>query len=407
MRVTVAAGALIVLIVLMSGLHPLQAQSHTITVTAGDLDRHQTVVSFQLPDDLAEGVYRLESESGSRKLLQVDDRNRGRFILERLDAGNSKRFRLLERVHVATATGSALLHEIDHNTVSLKKEGSRVLTYYHRDNEPPAELDERYRRGGYIHPVLTPEGTVLTNHLNVGMHPHHLGIWSAWTRTRFQGRTPDFWNPHANSGRVDHADSLDMAWAGPVHTGFRACHFFTDLSAESPVVALNEQWEVRLYGNGARDFHMFDLNVDQSVNTSQPLHLPEYHYGGIGFRGHSDWDDPENVRFLTSEGLGREGNATRARWIRITGTSDGRPGSIVILGHPENPRHPQNMRIHPEESFFNWAPTQLGEMTIRPGEPYRVRYRYVTFDREPAVEQVERLWLDYAYPPGVTVTGGS
>ncbi len=150
---------------------------------------------------------------------------------------------------------------------------------------------------------------------------------------------------------------------------------------------------------------MFDLVVTQTANTAQPLHLPEYRYGGIGFRGHFDWDDPEKSFFLTSEGLGRlDGHATRARWCHIGGYSEGNLAGIAVLGHPENYRFPQPMRIHPNEPFFNFTPVQLGDMTIEPGSPYIARYRFVTYDGEPDVAKLDRFWRDYAWPPGVTIS---
>lgn len=375
---------------------------YIVTVSAGGFDRSESVVSFHLPEDVDSGTYRMTSESGHSPYLQVDDRNRGWFILDELPAGDSRTYRI-ERDPVTYNPN--ISKTIDENTITFRADGRDVISYYHGDNSPPEELDERYRRGGYIHPVKSPGGVVLTNHLNADLHPHHSGIWSAWTNTEFQGRTPDFWNVHANTGRVDHADSLEAAWEGPVHAGFLARHYFVDLSASAPVIALNEEWDVRVYPSaGDGNFLIFDLQVTQTANTAQPLKLPEYRYGGVGFRGHVDWDDPDNATFLTSEGLGRDGHGTRVRWTHIGGHSEGELAGIAILGHPGNFRHPQTVRIHPDEPFFNYAPTQLGDMSIEPGSPYVVKYRYITYDGEPDSDEINRFWNDFAYPPGVTVS---
>lgn len=379
------------------------AQSYTVTVSAGAFDRSETVTSFHFPENIEPGIYRMESGDGEIVHLQVDEDNRGQFILQNLEAGSSKVFSMTTDTISPGTSQSGVAYVMDQNTISFKVGDRNILSYYHGKNSPPAELDDRYERNGYIHPVYSPNGTMLTNHLNP-MHPHHSGIWSAWTNTRFQNRSPDFWNVHLNSGRVDGADSLQTKWQGPVHAGFQAKHYFTDLSSSAPVIALNEEWIVNIYDTGKSDnYHLFDLKVTQTANTARPLVLPEYRYGGVGFRGHMDWDDPDNVTFLTSEGLGRDGHGTRARWVHIGGQSEGELAGIAILSHPENFRHPQTVRIHPEEPFFNYAPTQLGDMTIEPGSPYVARYRYVTYDGEPDPAQVNRLWNDYAYPPGVTV----
>jgi hypothetical protein len=91
------------------------------------------------------------------------------------------------------------------------------------------------------------------------------------------------------------------------------------------------------------------------------------------------------------------------RWTHIGGHSDGQLAGIAIMDHPANPRHPQSVRIHPNEPFFNYAPVQLGDMSIEPGSPYVVRYRYVTYDGEPDADAINQMWEDFAYPAGVTV----
>ncbi len=56
------------------------------------------------------------------------------------------------------------------------------------------------------------------------------------------------------------------------------------------------------------------------------------------------------------------------------------------------------MRIHPTEPFFNWAPSQAGDWTIRPGKPYVAVYRFVVMDGQPDVELIDRLWAGWARP---------
>lgn len=393
-------------VLLFSGSLPLAAvaQQYSITVSAGGFDRTETVVSFPFPDEVPQGVYQLSDPSGKKIPLQVDSNATGWFMLNSLRTGSSRTYSFSTESKKETESEYRVSHTIDERTISFQTGNNIVLSYFYRNNNPPESLDDRYKRGGYIHPVYSPDGVELTSHLNVDHHPHHLGIWSAWTRTEFQGRTPDFWNFHDNTGNVQTGDSLLAAWQGPVHAGFKNHHFFVDYSAPEPVVALNEQWEVRVYpALNRRDYLMFDLAITQSANTGKPLHLPEYHYGGLGFRGHADWDDQETVSFLTSRGSDRDGDATRVRWSHIGGLVDDQLAGITMMDHPENFRHPQPIRIHPEIPYFNFAPTQLGEISIEPGSPFKARYRFITYDGEPDSEELDRLWNDYAYPPGVTV----
>lgn len=380
------------------------AQEYMITVNAGNLDRSHTIVTFYLPDEVQAGDYLMFGEDGREKLLQIDKKNKAWFILEKLEAGHQKNFTVSvsRQVSETHLRGLTVLEEL--NQVHIQSGGKPILSYYKGKNDLPESLDKRYHRGGYIHPVYSPNGVELTNHLNVDLHPHHSGIWSAWTNTEFEGRTPDFWNVHQNTGRVDVVEGTTKIFEGESVVGFTSIHKLTDLSAMGdPVVALNEKWDVQVYRPGS-DFYFFDLTVTQTVNTDKPLFLPEYRYGGVGFRGHKDWNNPENMQFLTSDGLGRDGHATRVNWTHIGGYSDGELAGITVMGHPSNFRHPQPVRIHPEEPFFNFAPQQLGDMSIEPGTPYKATYRFVTYDGEVNPEKLNQLWNDFAYPPGVTVS---
>jgi hypothetical protein len=81
----------------------------------------------------------------------------------------------------------------------------------------------------------------------------------------------------------------------------------------------------------------------------------------------------------------------------------GEPASIVVLGHPDNLRAPQPMRVNPDDPFICWAPSQLGDWAIEPGKPYVSRYRFAVFDDAPEVAEIERLWADYAEPVKATL----
>ena len=76
---------------------------------------------------------------------------------------------------------------------------------------------------------------------------------------------------------------------------------------------------------------------------------------------------------------------------------------VAILCHPDNFRFPQPMRLHPDEPFFCYAPSQLGDWAIEPGKPYVARYRFVVSEGPADKAEIERLWNDYANPPKVTV----
>ena len=201
--------------------------------------------------------------------------------------------------------------------------------------------------------------------------------------------------------------AVDNYWSGAVFGGLQARHRFVDMTLPDPVTVLNEVWELKVYSRVIDDakFHVFDLRFKQSCATEKPLKLPQYRYGGLGFRGHHDWDGAENASFLT--GLGEtdrvKGHATRAPWCHIGGLVNGKKSGVAILCHPGNFRAPQPMRIHPHEPFFCYAPAQMGDWEIAPGQPYAVEYRFVVFDGAPEKAVIDLVWQDYAEPVQVAV----
>jgi hypothetical protein len=270
---------------------------------------------------------------------------------------------------------------------------------------PRDNIKDLFRRGGYLHPILSPSGKMVTDDFPPN-HIHHHGLWWAWTHTEFDGRAPDFWNMGDGKGKVEFV-AVDRHWSGPVHGGLVARNRFVDLTAEKPVVALNELWEVRIFQTlDPERGWIFDLTSTQECATEHALKLPEYRYGGLGLRGNRAWNGKENANFLTSEGITDrvKGHATRAKWCDMSGLVEGAQAGIAILGHPDNFRAPEPMRIHPDEPFFNFAPMQAGDMSLEPGKKYIWRYRFLVHDGAPKKDAIDTAWNDYANPPRVTVS---
>jgi hypothetical protein len=377
------------------------ASTYEIVVNSGALYRQNSIATFFVPADIIPGSYRMKSYENETVYLQVDEKNVGTFIIDELPTGETRRY-VLSADQLVTGNDAYVVNVTDELKITYRINGNDVISYYYNERPLPDGIDTVYLRAGYIHPVRTPSGVILTQDF-ADVHPHHHGIWSAWANVEFNGRNPDFWNVGKGTGTVVF-ESLDDVWDGYVHAGFRSRHRYVDLTLGSPVTALNERWEVRVY-NISGDYHIFDITVTQTANTSLPVVLPEYDYGGIGFRGHGDWEGRENAFFLTSEGKTRSnGHGTRARWCHIGGYTGDRLAGITILDHPGNFRHPQPVHIHQTRTFFNYAAVKPGKMKIEPGVPYIMQYRYVAYDGEPDHAELDRLWMDYAYPPLITIT---
>lgn len=280
--------------------------------------------------------------------------------------------------------------------LTFRTGGRDIVRYNYGVVRAPEGVSETFNRSGYLHPLWTPGGAVLTNDFPK-KHLHHHGIWFPWTSSEFKGHPVDFWNSAKKQGRVEFV-KMEETFSGPVFAGFRAKQRFVDTTTpDKPEVPLEETWEVRVFAIGDR--YAIDLVSTQSAATETPLVIKKYYYGGLGFRGPDAWEAKGAVTFLTSEGRTRaDGNETTARWGLVQGRIGGKEGTFLLLNHPSNFRHPQPVRIHPDEPFFCFAPSQGGDFEIAPGKPYVSRFRFVTADGLLKPDEAEALWKAYAQP---------
>jgi hypothetical protein len=375
----------------------LQGKDYRLTVAPAAVDRAAQVVTFSLPAD-APRPAALRGAAGNVP-LQVGADGQAAFVVVAQKAGEAAVFTLVSggaagAPAVETKTAAGRLHL----TV-----GGKPVFDYQMDKEalPRPEIAAHYKRAGYLHPVYSPGGKIVTDDYRPRREHHH-GIWSPWTKTSFQGRAPDFWNTHDKTGTVEFV-GLDWTWSGPVHGGFVARHKMVDLSAPAPVAALHELWQVTAYN--VPDAHVFDILLTQICATNDPLFLPEYHYGGMGLRGSAEWLGRDKPAILTSDGVTDrvKAHTNKMRWLHIGGPVEGALTGIAMMGHPENFRAPQPVRVAEAEPFFCFAPSQGGDWKIEPGKPYVARYRYVVADGPPDKARLDAFWNGFAVPAVVTL----
>lgn len=283
----------------------------------------------------------------------------------------------------------------DSGTLVLTSRGRPVLTYHTAIAEPPPGIDAVYRRSGFLHPVQTPSGRVVTSGFPAD-HAHQHGIFNAWVNTTFDGRSIDFWNQKGRTGAVEHVRVVDRN-SGDASASFTVELRHSDLTAPAgPLPVLQERWRVTLHDDDSR--HVFDIESRQTCVAASPLVINEYHYGGMALRGCDSWysEDkaaPTDFQFLTSEGLDRvAGNHSRPRWVAAYGTVDGATCGIAVLSHSSNLRHPEPVRLHPSKPYFAFSPCVLGEFRLEPSVEHTSRYRYIVFDGTPDAAALDAEW---------------
>ena len=164
-----------------------------IDVDPGPLARTETIVSFALPPTVTGESLQLRSIDDDRTVipLQVTRERRAWFIVRGLRAGEAIRYRIEPALDRPDPTPAADART-DNDGVELRVWQQSVLRYRTEKHRlPRSDIKRIYERAGYIHPVRTPTGRIVTDDYPPN-HIHHHGIWAAWAKTEFQGRAPDF-----------------------------------------------------------------------------------------------------------------------------------------------------------------------------------------------------------------------
>jgi hypothetical protein len=298
-------------------------------------------------------------------------------------------------------------------TITLCSGDNNILSYYHALHPVPEGVNPVYRRSGFIHPLYSPEGHVLTR-IQPPDHYHHYGIWNPWTKTHIEGKEVDFWNLNKKQGTVRFAKLLSTT-SGPVFAGFKVLQEHVQFLPEGKErVAMNEVWDVRATVGEVEKKCVWIVDFVSELKNllDTPIVLDQYRYGGgLGFRATEQWTT-DNCSVLTSEGKRRtEADGTRARWCDINGSTGNKnhTSGVLFLSYPTNREHPEPMRVWPENSvggkgeiFFEFCPIRHKAWTLEPKNEYILRYRMIVYDGKLKPKTMEALWHNYTDPLVVT-----
>ncbi len=318
--------------------------------------------------------------------------------------------RVFELVRVASATDFPVMHaDQSRGALTIGDNGKSLLQYHFETVYPPKGIDTAYKRSGFIHPLTTPSGHVLTR-INAPDHYHHWGLWNPWTHVLFERDTVDFWNLKDRKGTVRFS-GFNQIEAGSVYSGFSALHEHIVFKKDgTEKTAINEVQTVKIYkAQPGAPYYILDITSQLSCAGSSPVLLLEYRYGGLGIRATEQWDS-KNSTTLTSEGKDRKGaDGSVARWCLTQGSLGNDFGGLEMMSHPVNYNHPEPLRVWPENSngrgdvFLNFSPTKNKNWLLEPGKSYWLKYRFLVFDNQLNRVQAEEAWQSFALPPKLMV----
>lgn len=289
------------------------------------------------------------------------------------------------------------------NGIDFVIDNQTVLTYQTAVADVPEGIKKDFAKSGFIHPLKSPSGQVLTR-IQPKDHYHHYGIWGPWTRATINGREVDFWNIGDGTGRVDFAEVISKKQNKKgAELVVRQDHL--DLTApESERLAIAEDLKISVK---PADKGRYIVDYTSTIETKIPggIMLDAYRYGGgIGFRATELWGK-DNSSALTSEGKDKkEADGTNARWVFVqgeTGDTSGESG-ILFLSHTENKSHPEPLRVWPVDQyngegnvFIEFTPIRHESWKIEPNKSYSLKYRMIVYDGEMTAEEAEAYWQSF------------
>ncbi|MBN2024512.1 MAG: PmoA family protein [Pirellulales bacterium] len=134
----------------------------------------------------------------------------------------------------------------------------------------------------------------------------------------------------------------------------------------------------------------------------ESVELKGHHYYGLGMRFIESMDRVGR-RFSADEATGttvrNDEKVIPARWMAYTAPADGKPVTVALFDHPNNPRHPAGMFSMVEAFAYLSATLNLHvePLTLRADKPLDLCYGVALWDGEatPAeVERAYRAWVD-------------
>lgn len=399
------------LITLFSSEMQVTAQDKLkLIVHAGKYNRTNCIVSATINESLPTQIRLFEVVQGKKKPVPCQIQIvQGKAILYWIvngttSAGSSRTFITDSKKEPKEEMGMSVRNK--NGNLVLEAAGSSVLQYNCQTVYPPQGVDTAYRRSGFVHPIWSPSGNVLTT-IQPKDHYHHYGLWNPWTKVEYDSKLYDLWNLKDKKGTV-RFDRVLKTQQGSVFASFtvKQDHYIMNSYEEKKI--MEEACNITAYNIG--NSFLWDFESELYPCTSYPVILKAYRYAGFGYRATQEWTK-DNCEMFTSEGKTRqEIDGTSARWIYITGQCNTGRSGILFLGHPDNFNSPQPLRIWDKnanggrgDAFINFAPTKNTDWILKPYQYYQLRYRVLAYDGEMNQEIANSLWNDFAYPPQVSV----
>jgi len=237
-------------------------------------------------------------------------------------------------------------------------------------------------------------------------HKHHHGLMLALGVDGV-----DFWSEQANCGRqVQHdlqthcTSQSTTDPAGRQTTGFQFTlqQRLAWLGPQGDEQLLVEQRQLTLTRSedGKATLLCWQSLLEPAPDKQKAV-LDGRHYFGLGMRFVASMD--KDGVFFNADG--KDGEVVRGtekltpvRWMAYTASVDGKPVTVAIFDHPQNPRHPAPVFTMTGGFAYMSATLNLWKekLDIAAGKPLLLRYGVALWDARAEPQQVEALYRQWS-----------
>ena len=244
-------------------------------------------------------------------------------------------------------------------------------------------------------PIYTPSGKLITEYRPAD-HTWHTGLYYGWVHVNDanlwgggwyipeSGRYEDVENSHG----VQRHDAFSDTVTDGQDVSLTEALTWLD-AADQPMVSETRQFRFQTLENTSGYLWMIDSTITPVVDKVTLGASRAAKYSGLWIRTGPPFSDAHH---RSSEGL--EGHeqimGAHARWVSAAGSAG---GMVVMMDHPDNPRHPTTWFTR--RNILSAGLLMTGDLDIQKPESLHLKYGFVILDTPADTETIETLYSHY------------
>jgi hypothetical protein len=274
--------------------------------------------------------------------------------------------------------------------ITLKRADGGLMLRYVIGRLPPSEPQTSAPVVGYLHPVFTPSGQVITESQG-GDHAWLRGVFIAWPQVG-GNRPAGFWTCGQAVWKEKGAIVNRSADAGADlnRATLAATNAWTDGSTDVLIE------KTRITARALTGVHVIDLDIELSAANGPAILLP-WAFAGLTFHGRrtpgesATIHSPDGeVRLKDSGWNVPQTNWPDAQWYGlILADKRGAKCGLAMMAHRD--KGPTTWSINRGLRFLSANPSATTPITITRDQPLKLRYRLVTHDGVPPADVLNTL----------------